>query len=284
MLKRKKLPSSKRDIKQLLLNAMFDKNHALAMKKTFEVLYRRLSLNSPDLEIKKFLKYGSLPFSLYMEENEACSKTIEILDKVVYEDVAKLENFEREILDKMFKILLLLAESPSVNFQTISSYVEISKHTVSRIINAFEKADVLFSLKPLGSESKLVRKSWKYYFTAPVMRFALKKSVGLFKERDIGLLFEDYIASVFKRIKETNFPALEIFYDPYKNGSDFVLVLMDKKIPVEVGFGKKESKGIKQVKTSMKRYNASHGILISDSNFRVEDDIIFIPKEFFLWV
>ncbi len=282
LLKRKKSPPF-RPVKQVL-RAMLSERYARSKKKVFEKLYRELSTETQNLEVRRFLKCGSLPFSLYMEENEVCGKTLGILDKVVYEDVAKLENFEHGVLDKMFKILLLIAESPSVNFQTISNYVEISKHTVSRVINAFEKADVLFSLKPLGSEGKVVRKAWKYYFTAPVMRFALKKSVGLFKEKDMGLLFEDYLAGVFKRMRETSFPALEVFYDPYRNGADFVLVFMDRKIPVEIGFGKKESKGIKQVRASAERYGAGYGILISDSGFRIEDGVIFIPREFFLWL
>jgi hypothetical protein len=47
-------------------------------------------------------------------------------------------------------------------------------------------SSLIFSVKPLGNEEKIIRKSWKYYFTTPTIRFMIKDYLGIFIESDIG--------------------------------------------------------------------------------------------------
>jgi len=112
----------------------------------------------------------------------------------------------------------------------------------------------------------------------------IKDDLGTFKEsEDIGLLFEEYIASTLYKIQITHSMLnIKVFYDPNKNGADFLIKTNNNKIiPVEVKFGKSQ-KGEKQVKSSMKRYKSNYGIVIGDYELEFRDNILYVPKELFL--
>ena len=58
---------------------------------------------------------------------------------------------------------------------------------------------------------------------------------------------------------------------------------MEKPVPIEVSCGKKDKS---QIKRAINKYNASHGIVISN-NFRnavKEDNVIYIPPEIFAFM
>jgi len=55
----------------------------------------------------------------------------------------------------------------------------------------------------------------------------------------------------------------------------------NKIITVEVKYGK-DKNAEKQVRNSMKRYNAEYGIIIGDCELEYEDNILYMPKELFL--
>lgn len=75
-----------------------------------------------------------------------------------------------------------------------------------------------------------------------------------------------------------------IFYDPRKNGVDFLLQISDEGIiPVEVGFGKKDKS---QIKKAITGYKSKYGIVISNktSKIKKEGKVIFIPLVTFSFI
>jgi predicted AAA+ superfamily ATPase len=69
---------------------------------------------------------------------------------------------------------------------------------------------------------------------------------------------------------------MNLFYDPMKNGVDFLTDTGDNTIPLEVSIGKKNKK---QITKAINHYKSDHGIIISNTTARIkkEDNIIYIP-------
>ena len=120
----------------------------------------------------------------------------------------------------------------------------------------------------------------KYYFTSPNFNAALNYEIGDYNfQRDsyMSELVESLVASILFKIKTLSNQYLDLFYLTGSNQADFLVCIGDeKKIPVEVTFGKKPKR---YVKNSIRRYDSDYGIIISDaiSFTRKTDKIIYLP-------
>jgi hypothetical protein len=243
-------------------------------------IYKKIKLHS--FEIEDFLKFGGFPFTaLYKKDSEEF--LLEIIKKIIYSDIPKIKDIYYSSLENAIKLIYYLAGSEKASIENISNDLKINKYSVQNILRLLEMSSLIFSIKPLGSEEKIIRKSWKYYFITPTIRFMIKDYLGTFKESDIGFLFEEYIASTLYKIQIThNMLNMKVFYDPNKNSADFLIKTFENKIiPIEVKFGK-DKNAEKQVRNSMKRYNAEYGIIIGDYELEFRDNILYMPKELFL--
>jgi Predicted ATPase (AAA+ superfamily) len=243
-------------------------------------IYKKIKLHS--FEIEDFLKFGGFPFTaLYKKDSEEF--LLEIIKKIIYSDIPKIKDIYYSSLENAIKLIYYLAGSEKASIENISNDLKINKYSVQNILRLLEMSSLIFSIKPLGSEEKIIRKSWKYYFITPTIRFMIKDYLGTFKESDIGFLLEEYIASTLYKIQIThNMSNINVFYDPNKNSADFLIKTFENKIiPIEVKFGK-DKNAEKQVRNSMKRYNAEYGIIIGDYELEFRDNILYMPKELFL--
>ncbi|NAZ25917.1 MAG: AAA family ATPase [Nanoarchaeota archaeon] len=243
-------------------------------------IYKKIKLYS--YEIEDFLKFGGFPFTaLYKKDSE--DLLLETIKKIAYLDIPTINNVKSSSIEDTIKIINYLAGAEKTSIENISNGLNISKENVRHILEYLKMSSLIFSVKPLGSEEKISRKRRKYYFITPTIRFMIKDYLGTFKESDIGFLLEEYIASALYKIQIThNILNIKVFYDPNKNGADFLIKTNNNKIiPVEVKFGKSQ-KGEKQVKNSMKRYKSNYGIIIGDYELEFRDNILYIPKELFL--
>jgi predicted AAA+ superfamily ATPase len=274
----KYLIKSDKILRESIKELLFNPENFMTKKDLIESKFKSFLIKFSPLEVERYLKIGGFPFSIYEEEENVYQKIIQILNKVALDDVQKLGSFEREVVEKIPRMFLLLATSPEINFEKISRSIGLSKDTVSRILQVLEASKILFSIKPLGSEVKIVRKAWRYHFITSSIRAALKASFGLLKEKDKGILLEDYVASILYRLKNT-YKNFDIFYDSEKGGANFIILpFNDKPIPLEIGYGDKSEK---QVISSMKKFNSKFGILISEKELKFENNILYIPKELF---
>ena len=243
-------------------------------------IYKKIKLYS--YKIEDFLKFGGFPFTaLYKKDSE--DLLLETIKKIAYLDIPTINNVKSSSIEDTIKIINYLAGAEKISIESISNGLNISKENVQNILEYLKMSSLIFSVKPLGSEEKESRKRRKYYFITPTIRFMIKDYLGTFKESDIGFLFEEYIASVLYKIQIThNMSNIKVFYDPNKNSADFLIKTNNNKIiPVEVKFGK-DKNAEKQVRNSMRRYNAEYGIIIGDFELEFRDNILYMPKELFL--
>ena len=273
-------------LKEKILNLL--KDDSIISKFTIEFfnnneiieIYKKIKLYS--YETEDFLKFGGFPFTaLYKRDSE--DLLLETIKKIAYLDIPTINNVKSSSIKDTIKIINYLAGSEKTSIENISNSLNISKENVQNILEYLEMSSLIFSIKPLGSEEKISRKTWKRYFITSTIRFMIKDYLGTFKESDIGFLFEEYIASTLYKIQIThNMSNINVFYDPNKNSADFLIKTNNNKIiTVEVKYGK-DKNAEKQVRNSMKRYNSEYGIIIGDYELEFKDNILYIPKELFL--
>lgn len=241
--------------------------------------YSSFVVLADEIRVRRFLKYGGFPFSPFYDERDIVLRVKSVLDKIIEEDIRKLGNFKSETLEKLWRFLILITSSPEISIHSLSNQIGLSKTVVSQILRVLENSSLLFSLKPLGGEEKIAKKAWRYYFLTPTIRSSIKQYLGTFKEEDFGILFEEYVASIFFRIGRTKTP-ISLFFDAEKGGADLIIKTpVGKPIPVEVKFGDKSEK---QVLKSMKKFNSPYGIVIGNFELKFEDNILYMPRNLFL--
>ena len=142
--------------------------------------------------------------------------------------------------------------------------------------------------KSYGQKFVRVRKPIKFLFISPSLRISILN--GILPREVKGKILEDYLVLIFSddfRKKEKKYKSIEIMHDSSSNGADFVLrVGTDKKIIIEIGFGK-DNYGIKQIESTGKTINGyDYGIIISQkANLElINDKIIRMPLSFWLTI
>jgi len=239
------------------------------------------------LEIDQYLKFKTMPFMLNVNDEEHCfSLTNGIIDRVIEKDLMEYGKFSSNTLSKAKSILLMIASSDEISLINLTKNLrDISVNTLIDFFAALEKAEMLIRIYPYGSAYKKVRKPSKYLFTSPALRYSLlsvlEGNQAFLNHK--GKYLEDVATlSILRSFKgEMPFP---LCYDSAKNGADFIIQMSNKKIVIELGYGKKGETGIIQIRNTMERYQGTYGILISDSEleFFEEEKVIGLPLKFFL--
>lgn len=233
-------------------------------------------------EINKYLKFGTFPFTIKIKEDVVILNQLDmILQKIIYSDISNMSNFDKETLNKIYSLIYLLSGSFEISLTKLSTILDISKDTLSLVLKSLENAGILLKISPYGSHYKQIRKPYRYLFSASAFRFLLltgRESITNF-ENFKGLLLEDvtglYLRKIFRK-----FINASITYDSSKGGANFIVKIGDKKIVIEVGYGKKKTK---QVEFTLKRINGNYGMVISfEENLTYNDKIVKVPLKYFL--
>ena len=240
-------------------------------------------------ELDLFLKMGGFGFSINSDFNSISQRVLDVLDKVIKEDLPLIKNITTPTQQLAYKILgyLSLKKPGETSHLKLATEFGTSPDVVNKLLDALEKAELIVAVKPFTQSSNQKSNSpWKYYFITPSVHYILYKLAGGQDTSDtIGILWETAVISVLQRMEKTLInPKVNIFYDPNQGGVDFMILdlLQQKSIPIEVGSGDKE---FGQLRKSLLRYGSSHGILITDcEQIEVVDNIIKIPLVTFLFV
>jgi len=158
----------------------------------------------------------------------------------------------------------------------------ISLVTLINVLETLEKAEMLIRVYPYGSTYKKVRKPSKYHFMTPAVRHTLLTVVegeSAFINHK-GRYLEDVVAlSLYREFSQKL--ASPIFYDAAKGGADFILAFPNKKIPIEIGHGKKK---IDQVLSTLLKIKSHYGLVVCNSDLVKEGEIVKIPLQYFLLI
>lgn len=233
---------------------------------------------------EEYMKYGGFAYTLNMTSEDIIETTMSIVDKTIEKDMKLIFDMKKNTeLSAKKMINLIASEKPGdLSENKISNILDVSSSQVKNILSIFEKTHLLFHIEAYGSAAKKSRKSWKYNFLSPTIKYAINKNYGniQMKESEImGLLSEDLVASrlfLNKYYKKT----FNLYYESCKGGVDYLLKFNENNdnniIPIEVGYGKKS---LKHVHKSIERNNSPYGILISNRTpyLTREDNIICLP-------
>ncbi|MDR0912817.1 MAG: AAA family ATPase [Methanobrevibacter sp.] len=265
------------------INDLIFKNEGIEIAKKLENEMIMDSFNH-NIDIKEqwnnYLLVGGFPFGLSLNKKDVYERTFDFVNRIMFKDVLSLNSFNGKTISVISQIITYIAlQNPEgTSADKLSGILSKPKKTIQDILNTLEKTHLFFSVKPYGG-LKQIKKPWEYYFLSPSIMAALRYRFGNFNQRDnsfLGVLAETYVASYLFKVKEEENYYFNLYYDPRKNGVDFLLDTWDNIIPVEVVYGKKDKK---QIKLAINHYKSPYGIIISNTTSKIhqEDNIIYIP-------
>lgn len=246
-------------------------------------------------EWKHFLKFGGFPSSFYMQPNEITKNLIYLVDKVVTSDMDNIGGINDETKYLAFQILNFFAfQNPGeVSKGSLSNQFNATKGLINKVLDILEKTQLIFHIEAFTSSVKRTTKPHEYFLATSSLKHNLALDVGNALLEDetayMGKLLETYVASSFLNLDNKSTISYKTYYDDSKKKSsdknvDFIVQRgSDKPIPIEVSFGKKDKV---QIERAMRKYQSSHGVIISNNYSHVlkEDNIIYIPPEIFAFM
>jgi len=234
-------------------------------------------------DIKKYLSYGTLPFSFMMPNETAVYDSISLLlEKIIKLDLPTLGNFDADTLGAVKRILFAIAENDTTSLGTLEEKFRISRLTIANIFEALEKAELLIKIPAYGSNMTVAKKANKYLFMAPTIRMSFFYFTGqenTYLTRQ-GKLLEDSIGShLYREFILRGQGAIR--YDSAQGGADFILQISNnKQLIIEVGMGDKDKK---QIINSMKKIKSNYNLIFSNTELKLDQElkIVLIPLDFF---
>lgn len=276
-----------RELSRRLGHLLFSSSDYDALKEglsEIETAMLAIDLASKPYSLESYLRKGSLPYALKIEDDTAAMSLISsTIDRVLERDLLTQRQLDRPTLIKASNLLSYLAFGDRLSQQSLSTNLGINRVTLSAILDGLERAGVVRRVMPYGPESTRLRRTPLYRFTSSAMRAAVLYQLGRLgsDNADYGLLFED--ATVLTLRKASADGHLRRFdFDPKEAGADFVITRGDgSRTVLEVGFGRKVAK---QTLSAMKKVGAAYGLSIGKGRLRFndEDKVAMIPREWLL--
>lgn len=233
------------NIYPLTLQEVFDSSH-----KSEYFIANLLNHNVLSL-FNDYLKKGYYPF--YKESTGLYYDKIEhILDATLLRDLPAAENIEFETLDKIRRLLYILAtDKPfTLNVASLSQKVGLSRNMIIRMFDLLDRGSIIRCIYKSGRSPKSLVKPFKILFDNTDLMAALGA------ENDIGSIRETYVASMLAQNQKITEP-LE---------GDF---LINDKYTIEVGGKGKKYKQIAD---------------LPDSYLVVDDEEVGFGNRLPLWI
>lgn len=128
-----------------------------------EIMDNNILLNK---EFKEYLDFGEFPFYFSSSQESYVLKFENIINKLVYEDIASFYNLKTENL-KVFKeiIYFIINSKPGLfSYNSLSKFLSISGETLKVYINILEEIGLIKLISYDWNISQEIRKSNKLYF------------------------------------------------------------------------------------------------------------------------
>jgi len=240
-------------------------------------------------EIDRYVKFGTLPFAIRIQNESTIYKQIsQVMDAVIDKDVAKLNTFDKQTLPKLSQLLYALSGADIVSVVKLADTTRLDPRTVTQVLDAFEKTEVLLRVLPYGAHYGQVKKPSKYLFTSSAYRAMYYNLVGSIEQYENykGKLLEDVMGMYLMRLFGSKLGITSLTYDSAELGADFILETKPQggKIVIEAGMGKKKQRGFDQVVNTLSKVEGKYGLLVSQGNLALdkEANCVSVPLEYFL--
>lgn len=140
--------------------------------------------------LKEYLKNGYFPFSLGLTGESFEARLIQTLEVVLNADLAYVENYSAENIQKIKKLLGVISETVpfTVNISSIADKLTIGRNTVKEYIHALQNAGILNFLNREGKGISILQKPDKIYLENSNLSYALKSHPDLGTIRETFLL------------------------------------------------------------------------------------------------
>jgi predicted AAA+ superfamily ATPase len=180
--------------------------------------------------LESIMKFGLYPDLLNMPDKR--KYLLELADSAVFKDIVALNLIENRAKAKELLRLLAYQIGNLVNYQELSTRLDIDRRTVERYIEIFEQSFILYRVYPFSKKSRdEIGKAPKIYFWDLGLRNALIDNfdeIGI--RSDSGAMFENFIITEVK--KEISYLDLDfkVNYWRLKSGAEIDLVLHNHKM------------------------------------------------------
>ncbi|MFH0970796.1 MAG: ATP-binding protein [Candidatus Diapherotrites archaeon] len=196
---------------------------------------------------EEYIQTQGFPELVPIKEKEIIQKYLKesIADKIIYQDIPGLFPIKNPTIIETLLHLLMDEPGQLIDLAGLSSQLAISRQTLSTYLNYLEKSFLLqklYNFSPNARKSQ--RKLKKYYPTILSSRLTFEPDSTI-----QSIVFE------WIMVRELN---AEFFWrDPYQNEVDIVL---RPKNPIEIKYGKIETKGIIAF---MEKFKTNEGTILT---------------------
>jgi predicted AAA+ superfamily ATPase len=280
-----------KNLSHKLKEALFFSNSATESYEKLQNVQTNISSYFQKIQEKKwdltelqenYINYQNIPsFLMYKEPSAITDAILEMLKRVVYEDIPKLEGLATNLhnFHNAEKLLLRLAGSDEINPDSLSKAIGIKQLEINNLLNFLANAEILHILPPYASFEGRILKNRKAFFMSPSLRRALLTTIygeNLPKHFQSKLL-EDTIVMYLKRI----LPELIIsFHSASKEANpDIIIETRESPIILEIGTHKKNIQQLIKV-----RIDSRYNLLVTD-NFKepqIKANTILVPFSWFM--
>ncbi len=240
-------------------------------------------------EIDRYIKFGTLPFSLSSENESTIYQQIrQTMDAVIEKDVSKLNAFDKQTLSKLSQLLYAVAGADIVSNLKLADTLHLDQKTINQALEALEKAEVILRILPYGAHYSQVKKPSKYLFTSSAYRAMYYNLVGSVEQYENykGKLLEDVMGMYLTRLFGSKLGLTSLTYDSAEFGADFILETRPQggKIVIEAGMGNKKKKGFDQVANTLSKVQGKYGLVVSQMSLAIDEEAncVSVPLEYFL--
>jgi uncharacterized protein len=240
----------------------------------------------------EYLSYGTLPFTLDLPNTATIWDRINrILSESLDRDVTRLGKFDTATITTVPQLLFLLASSTEVSISSLCSDLKLNQRTVTSILAALEKTEIITAIPPKGAHSGNIKKPAKYLFTSPAMRAALCNFGGIITPDNNaelrGKLLEDIVGMYLKRLfLDPPLTRAIVEYDTAKGGADFIISpdgSRQSSLAVEVGAHKVTTR---QAVKTLQDIDGKYGMIVTSGSLGVQqnNNIVTVPFEYFFLI
>ncbi len=222
----------------------------------YEIYFKNIVRMNPIKLVEEYALKNQ-PFLLEADE----TMLMDLMDKIIYEDILKAYSFEKEIINKFHRLIFLLAMSEKITYDNLSKDLSVSKGVIGEMIRALINSGIIKAVLPYGSGRVVGRKTWRYLFLIPAIRNLYLKKGGADESIRKGFIREDLVVSHMDNV----------FYLPY--GPDFVY----RDFLIEVGGQYKKTEQFRRI-----NLNKTKLIVYEGSEVERLENITKLPLYIFL--